>query len=173
MEIDPRFPALQANGFSASGTLRTADEPEQAAAEPAPDGSGNPIGEFYVSPVLRFDAPSSTVIFQIRDAESGDVTRQFPPETVVEQYRRDPSSRPFVGTPPAEEEEPEVRINGREVREGEEIDLPGGPDTDADPGEGETRSVTPNASEGTAAAGLSAPSPAPQLAPTQPVDVLA
>ena len=53
-------------------------------------------GQFYVSPFLTFDSRSLTVIFQVRDTESGDVTRQFPSEAVVERYRRDPSARPFV-----------------------------------------------------------------------------
>ena len=47
------------------------------------------------------------MIFQVRDTESGDVTRQFPAESVVERYRRDPSARPFVlpePSPAAEEQ---------------------------------------------------------------------
>lgn len=67
-----------------------------------------PSGEFYISPFLTFDARSLTVIFQIRDTESGDVTRQFPAEEVVERYRQDPSARPFVLPEPADatEEQP-------------------------------------------------------------------
>jgi hypothetical protein len=60
-----------------------------------------PAGGFYISPVLSYDPRSSTVIFQIRDAESGDVTRQFPAEEVVERYRRDPAQAPFVLPEPA------------------------------------------------------------------------
>ncbi|WPZ34171.1 hypothetical protein T8K17_23430 [Thalassobaculum sp. OXR-137] len=58
-------------------------------------------GQFYVSPFLTFDSRSLTVIFQVRDTESGDVTQQFPAESVVERYRRDPSARPFVLPEPA------------------------------------------------------------------------
>ena len=58
-------------------------------------------GQFYVSPFLTFDTRSLTVIFQVRDTESGDVTRQFPAESAVERYRRDPSARPFVLPEPA------------------------------------------------------------------------
>jgi hypothetical protein len=83
-------------------------EPSQGQA-PAP-GDGAPAritaDGFYISPNLAFDARSSTVIFQIRDASSGDVTRQFPAETVVERYRRDPSQAPFVLPEPAEDAGP-------------------------------------------------------------------
>lgn len=67
-----------------------------------------PSGQFYISPILTFDSRALTVIFQVRDSESGDVTRQFPSETVVERYRRDPSARPFVLPEPAASEEQET-----------------------------------------------------------------
>ena len=72
----------------------TSAAPDQAAAAEATRSTGS--GQFYVSPFLTFDSRSLTVIFQVRDTESGDVTRQFPAESVVERYRRDPSARPFV-----------------------------------------------------------------------------
>lgn len=75
-----------------SATTRETTERSEVAAEEVRSSSA----QFFVSPVLRFDQPSLTVIFQIRDRESGDVTRQFPPETVIERYRQDPSSRPFI-----------------------------------------------------------------------------
>ncbi|NQW10886.1 MAG: hypothetical protein HQ481_13530, partial [Alphaproteobacteria bacterium] len=59
-------------------------------------------GEFFISPVLKFDSRALTVVFQVRDSESGDVTRQFPSEAVVERYRNDPTTRPFVPSVPAE-----------------------------------------------------------------------
>src|SRR3546814_18451345 len=46
--------------------------------------------------MLRFDSRSLTVIFEVRVSDSGDVIRQFPPETAVARYQQDPSSRPFV-----------------------------------------------------------------------------
>ncbi len=68
-------------------------------------------GEFFVSPVLRFDPRSLTVIFQIRDSRSGDVTLQFPPERAVEQYRQDPSARPFVLPQPSQDEAAEPQVD--------------------------------------------------------------
>ena len=44
--------------------------------------------DFYLSPVIRFDPTSLTIIFEIRDSLSGEVTRQFPPEHVVKELRK-------------------------------------------------------------------------------------
>lgn len=92
----------QASRATAPADPGTRQEPPEAAQR------SGPSGEFYISPFLTFDARSLTVIFQIRDTESGDVTRQFPAEEVVERYRQDPSARPFVLPEPAEpaEEQP-------------------------------------------------------------------
>ena len=104
---------------SAIGSIRADGEPRTVARESAPPASPSAAsspappseagrnaapetvrttasGQFYVSPFLTFDSRSLTVIFQVRDTESGDVERQFPAEAVVERYRRDPSARPFV-----------------------------------------------------------------------------
>lgn len=87
MEIDSRFPTIQGSQFvnSGVGASSTPSEAESARAS-----------EFYISPVLSFDSRSLTVIFKVRDSHSGDVVRQFPPETVVERYRQDPTAKPFV-----------------------------------------------------------------------------
>lgn len=42
--------------------------------------SASIISDFYLSPVIRFDPESLSVIFELRDSRSGEVTRQFPPE---------------------------------------------------------------------------------------------
>ncbi len=54
---------------------------ESEARSRAPDG-------FFISPILRFDNQAFAVIFQVRDTETGDVTRQFPAESEVEALRR-------------------------------------------------------------------------------------
>lgn len=87
MEIDARFPAPQAVQTTTERALGEGSVPPVAA------GGGS---EFFISPVLRFDSRSLTVIFQVRDSRSGDVIRQFPPETVVARYRQDPSAKPFT-----------------------------------------------------------------------------
>ena len=87
MEIDARFPAIQTSKTPGD----TATDLQPVPSEQAAGGS-----DFFISPVLRFDSRSLTVIFQVRDSRSGDVIRQFPPETVVARYREDPSARPFV-----------------------------------------------------------------------------
>jgi len=95
---------------------RTAARESTPAADPAPAAPGSDAsaeavrttasGQFYISPYLTYDSRAATVIFQLRDSESGDVTRQFPPESVVELYRRDPTARPFVLPEPAGQQEP-------------------------------------------------------------------
>ncbi len=93
MEIDPRFPTIQA------GQPHDARDGETQAPPPAVLAGSGANTEFFISPVLRFDSQSLTVIFQVRDSGSGDVVRQFPPEAVVERYRQDPATRPFVLSP--------------------------------------------------------------------------
>ncbi len=94
------------------------------AADEASTGSRSAVpatasGQFYVSPYLTFDSRALTVIFQVRDSESGDVTRQFPSESVVERYRRDPSARPFGG--------PETAPEGGDATQGPPPPTIGGP----------------------------------------------
>lgn len=90
MEIEARFPTIQA-----TQPLEARDGANQTSPPAALVGPGSE-SEFFISPVLRFDSRSLTVIFQVRDSRSGDVVRQFPPEAVVERYRQDPSAKPFV-----------------------------------------------------------------------------
>jgi len=91
VEIGSVLPAIQQTQLPAD-RVGGAQTPPQAVSKAA--------SEFFISPVLRFDSRSLTVIFQVRDSGSGDVVRQFPPEAVVERYRQDASSKPFVVTYP-------------------------------------------------------------------------
>ncbi len=94
---DPRTVARESSTSAAARPATSASTaPDPALDTPAEAQQSSASGQFYVSPFLTFDSRSLTVIFQVRDTESGDVTRQFPAESVVERYRRDPSSRPFV-----------------------------------------------------------------------------
>jgi len=43
--------------------------------------------ESYLSPVVRFDKQARVMVFQFRDSETGDVTKQYPSEKVVKLYR--------------------------------------------------------------------------------------
>ena len=126
LEIDARLPTVQAS----QTTVDRSAEPRSDV--PVRPGTGS---DFFISPVLRFDSRSLTVIFQVRDSGSGDVIRQFPPETVVARYREDPSSRPFVvaaGTGTAGGEDFEIVGAGNGVPDGDEAAptgaaSPGGP----------------------------------------------
>ena len=76
--------------------------------------------EPYFSPVFRFDKQAQVLVFQFRDSETGDVTRQYPSEKVVKLYRdsapkdateasaapKDASSAPAVSDRGSEEPAP-------------------------------------------------------------------
>lgn len=120
-------------------------------------------GDFFISPILKFDSRALTVIFQVRDRESGDVTRQFPAEAVVERYRNDPSARPFVPSLPASAPEEEAVV----------VDLATGPapeTTDSGTAPAPTPAVTDNGAPPVATTAVPA---APQLAPSAPVNLVA
>jgi hypothetical protein len=57
-----------------------------AAQTPAPAATEAPR-EPYLSPVFRFDKQARVLVFQFRDSETGNVTRQYPSEKVVKLYR--------------------------------------------------------------------------------------
>ena len=87
MEIDARFPSVQVNQ-AADARVGQASTPARLPVESD--------SKFLISPVLKFDSRSLTVIFQVRDSLSGDVVRQFPSEAVIARYRQDPTTKPFV-----------------------------------------------------------------------------
>lgn len=121
MEIAARFPTIQAGQTPAVG------DPEQPSQAASP-GAGGAATDFFISPVLRFDSRSLTVIFQVRDSRSGDVIRQFPPETVVARYREDLSARPFTlpspGTGAGRGEEPEPAAARQDAGDSVEAPVP-------------------------------------------------
>lgn len=57
--------------------------------------------EPYLSPVFRFDKQARVLVFQFRDSETGDVTRQYPSEKVVKLYR-DNAPQATPSAPPSE-----------------------------------------------------------------------
>ncbi len=57
-----------------------------AAETPAPAVPETPQ-EPFLSPVFRFDKQARVLVFQFRDSETGNVTRQYPSEKVVKLYR--------------------------------------------------------------------------------------
>lgn len=126
----------------------------QAATETVNQARSVP-GKFFVSPILKFDSRALTVIFQIRDRESGDVTRQFPAEAVVERYRNDPTTRPFVPSVPTDVDNGEPAV----------IELASGPPA------AETSSSTASFDSGPPTIATSSVPASPLLAPT--VDLVA
>ena len=59
----------------------------EAAQTPAPAATAEKPQEPYFSPVFRFDKAARVLVFQFRDSETGNVTRQYPSEKVVKLYR--------------------------------------------------------------------------------------
>lgn len=47
----------------------------------------------YFSPVIKIDKATNTAIFQYRDHESGEVTREFPSKSEIEAYTSEPVKR--------------------------------------------------------------------------------
>lgn len=58
----------------------------EAVSAPVPVAQEQPR-DAYFSPVFKFDKAARVVVFQFRDGETGDVTRQYPSEKVVKLYR--------------------------------------------------------------------------------------
>ncbi len=54
---------------------------------PQPEAKHADAGLGYISPVIHVDSEAGVAILQYRDNSSGDVTAQFPSETVVKRYR--------------------------------------------------------------------------------------
>ena len=81
LEILSRAGAVQPVGSVASPSRQgSVVEPTDVPEKMSPD--------FYLSPVIRFDSEALAVIFELRDSRSGKVTRQFPPEFVVKELRK-------------------------------------------------------------------------------------
>merc|ERR1711988_1691814 len=99
----------------ASPPIRQQEPEKKADQAPAERELREVAPGFYVSPLLKFDTEVSTLIFQVRDGESGEVERQFPSESRLEILKHSAS-----GGEAAEEREapvePETDIDGMERR---------------------------------------------------------
>lgn len=73
----------QIAGVARQDTRGVVSAPKNTSEEP------KVVADFFVTPFLKFDSEAATVLFQIRNGETGDVERQFPAESVVNQYRTD------------------------------------------------------------------------------------
>lgn len=159
---------MEIQALQTSTDAQRLQEPEvvsggQGGATEAVNSARSASGDFFISPILKFDSRALTVIFQVRDRESGDVTRQFPAETVVERYRNDPSTRPFVPSLPASAPEGE--------EEAVAVDLATGPSAETTrTGTEPTPAFTDNGAPAVAATSVPA---SPQLAPSAPVNLVA
>jgi hypothetical protein len=56
----------------------------------------------YFSPVIKIDKSTNTAIFQYRDRDSGEVTREFPSKSEIDAYTTDAVKRVEKDTPEAE-----------------------------------------------------------------------
>lgn len=69
-------------------TVPSSSSSLQAPRSDSASASQNASSDFYLSPVIRFDPESLSVIFELRDSQSGEVTKQFPPEHVVRELQK-------------------------------------------------------------------------------------
>lgn len=72
------------------------------AAAPIP----SPAGPSFLSPRVELDPRSNLVVVQYRDAETGDVVRQYPSEAVVREYKRQQDATVEVTPTPQAPETP-------------------------------------------------------------------
>lgn len=163
MEVQPNLLAVNSIPSVLASRGAPADEVEVQTSFEAGASENQIAPGFFVSPLLRFDSEALAVLFQIRDPDSGEVTRQFPRESVVEELRQ---------TRGQTEEVELVGQSDSGADEAPEIELATGPSPSD--GEGET-TVVVNGSETSNGAPVvgGTPGAAAGLVPgSQGVDVL-
>jgi len=78
---------------------------DQAASQPVPapgsDDKAKGVNFVYFSPIVRIDPESSVAVWEIRDPDTGEIVRQFPPETTIKAYHRQIAAS-IPGYPPTE-----------------------------------------------------------------------
>jgi hypothetical protein len=72
------------NATQPATRVQPAEKPEAPQEEPHRNESPS---QGYISPVINVDTQSGVAVLQFRDDQSGEVTAQFPSETVVRRYR--------------------------------------------------------------------------------------
>ena len=92
MTIQPNLLALNTQPLSLA-TKGQAPEPAPVPEQIAPTPAKPIVDGFFISPLLQFDNQALAMIFQVRDSVSGEVQRQFPRESVVENLRSNPEVR--------------------------------------------------------------------------------
>lgn len=92
MTIQPSLLALNTQPLSLA-TKGKAPEPAPVPEQIAPTPAKPIVDGFFISPLLQFDNQALAMIFQVRDSVSGEVQRQFPRESVVENLRSNPEVR--------------------------------------------------------------------------------
>ncbi len=109
-----------------------------AAGTPAPAVPETPQ-EPYFSPVFRFDKQARVLVFQFRDSETGNVTRQYPSEKVVKLYR-DAAPKDVSGaTPEPRRAAPEAPVQGKGSESAESSSAPESAPADTGSAEGTKR----------------------------------
>jgi hypothetical protein len=75
--------------------------------EPRQESAG-PAQVRYLSPVISIDPEAGLALLQVRNAESGDVRFQLPPEHVVREYK---STEAATSRPSANKSEPQAQAS--------------------------------------------------------------
>jgi len=171
MTIEPNLLALNTQPLSLS-TKGRAQEPAPVPEQVAPTSAKPIVDGFFISPLLQFDNQALAMIFQVRDSQSGEVQRQFPRESVVENLRSNPEVRAIaipekngVAIEAAQPEPDLVGVGNEEAETTPESGVTGA-------GAGEVTART-EVSNGAPAVGGTSTGVAPELGPSSPgVDVL-
>ncbi|GAB4184912.1 MAG: hypothetical protein OHK0024_25100 [Thalassobaculales bacterium] len=156
--FNPAARALQDQRPSAGAAQAAAARPANGGAEGGGDTGraaiARAVGAPYLSPVLRYDQPANVVVFQYRDYQTGDVTRQIPAERVVERYR---STQGAEAEGQAAQQRPEVRIFGQPGSEPAEETRPTGQSTSGVGGSAPAQQGNPSRLGSGAVAGSDSP----------------
>ncbi len=91
MKVNPVPPVGDASAFMRQPAPDTPAMPSFDPTQADPAVSAAPAA--YMSPLVSYDQVAQMVVIQIRDAASGEVTRQIPAQEVVERYRDQASGR--------------------------------------------------------------------------------
>lgn len=91
MKVNPVPPVGDASAFMRQPAPTVPAVPSFDPTQVNPSASAAPAA--YMSPLVSYDQVAQMVVIQIRDATSGEVTRQIPAQEVVERYRDQASGR--------------------------------------------------------------------------------
>lgn len=89
MDLTPVSATVPVNPSPASQIAQATQTDQVKQTKMAEAQSAGKLSFVYFSPVIKIDRATSTAIFQYRDRESGEVTREFPTGKEIAAYSKD------------------------------------------------------------------------------------